>query len=197
MAVTKEYKIKLIMEEEYSLAREVALGIIIKKPLKAWLYMIPGMFIVDFLRRGKEIRMYGDHYMFPRKLALEAIQDDEESEKIDDILPGHERSISNRLTALELYSEELKNMYITLLKILIDHYQQLISADGNTFADLANNAYKDRVRYDAFLDHLSSLEKDIDNAITQRLQTKSLIESILLGQEQLGIMRNKHADIFF
>ena len=88
-------------------------------------------------------------------------------------------------------------MYITLLKILIDHYQQLISADGNTFADLANNAYKDRVQYDAFLDHLSSLEKDIDNAITQRLQTKSLIESILLGQEQLGIMRNKHTDIFF
>ena len=197
MGINKEHKIKLIMEEEYSLAREVALGIIIKKPLKAWLYMIPGMFIIDFLRRGKEIKRYSDHYIFPRKLALEAIHDDAESKNIDEIMSTHERSISNRLIALELFSEELKNMYITLVKLIIDHYQRLIKADGDTFADLVNDAYKVRAQYDSFMEHLSSLERDIDNAITQRLQAKSVIESILLGQEQLGIMRKKHAEIFF
>jgi hypothetical protein len=197
MGINKEHKIKLIMEEEYSLAREVALGIIIKKPLKAWLYIIPGIFIVDFLRRGKEIRRYGDHYMFPRKLALESIHYDAESKKMDDIMSGHERSISNRLTALELFSEEIKNMYITLLKFLIGHYQQLIEAEGETFADLVNDAYKDRAQYDAFLDHLSSLERDIDNTIIKSLNSASLIDSYTIGQQQLDIMRNKHADIFF
>jgi hypothetical protein len=135
--------------------------------------------------------------MFPRKLALESIHYDAESKKMDDIMSGHERSISNRLTALELFSEEIKNMYITLLKFLIGHYQQLIEADGETFADLVNDAYKDRAQYDAFLDHLSSLERDIDNTIIKSLNSASLIDSYTIGQQQLDIMRNKHADIFF
>ena len=185
------------MEEEYSLAREVALGVIIKKPLKAWLYIIPGIFIVDFLRRGKEIRRYGDHYMFPRKLALESIHYDAENNKMDDIMSGHERAISNRLTALKLFSEEIKNMHIALIKFLIGHYQKLIEANGKTFADLVNEAYKDRGQYNAFIEKLSSLEKDIDNAMIKLLKTKSLIERIPAGQEQLDIMRKKHADIFF
>ncbi len=197
MDIKKEYKIKLIMEEEYSLAREVALGIIIKKPLKAWLYIVPGIFIVDFLRRGKEIRRYGDHYMFPRTLALESIHYDAENNKIDNIMSGHERAISDRLTALELFSEEIKNMYITLIKLLIGHYQKLIEASGKTFADLVNDTYKDRAQYDAFIEQLSSLEKNIDNAMIKRLKTKSIIERIPAGQEQLDIMRKKHADIFF
>ena len=46
MGTNEENIIKMIMFEEHSLAREVALGITVMNPLKAWLYLIPGMFIV-------------------------------------------------------------------------------------------------------------------------------------------------------
>lgn len=197
MGINKEHKIKLIMEEEISLAREVALGVIIKKPLKAWLYMIPGMFIVDFLRRGKEIRRFSDHYMFPRKLAMETIQNDAEDKMEDNMLPEHERSIIARTTSLGLFSEELQNLYSSLLRAIIDHYRLLITAEGDTFADLVHNAYNDRSRYDAFIEKVLSIEKDIDDAITQRQQSPGERDRIRLAQEQLAVMRNKHAELFF
>lgn len=197
MHINKERKIKLIVAEEYSITREVALGIIMKKPLRAWLYIIPGMFIVDFLRRGKEIKRYGDHYMFPRKLALEAIQYNRANENIDTLVSEYEKAVSDRLNALNLFSSELRKMYITVLRILIEHYEQLIEQEGNTYADLITAAYKDRVQYESFLDQLSSHEKEIDNAIARSVHSVSLRESLLLGQEQLGIMREKHADVIF
>lgn len=67
-----ERKHKAILDEEESFARVVALGIHVKRPLSTWHFFLPGMFIFDFLRRSSEIKRYGDLFLFPRKLALEA-----------------------------------------------------------------------------------------------------------------------------
>lgn len=197
MNTNREKKIKLIVAEEYSLAREVALGITVMKPLKAWLYIIPGMFIVDFLRRGKEIRRYGDYFMFPRKLALEAVRQDIIHTEMDEVLSTIEKKVVQGLTALRLLSEELKNMYIDLIKLLIEHYEKLMKADGNTYAGLLNEAYSGRDQYEAFLNKLSSLERKIDNTIADRIDSAIIKQSILLGQKQLEIMRDKHTPEYF
>ena len=65
-------KCDIIMNAEEQFAREVTLGVIVTRPLTAWHTIIPGFFIVDFLRRGSAIRQYTKHFMFPRKLALDA-----------------------------------------------------------------------------------------------------------------------------
>ena len=65
-------KYDLILNAEAQFAREVTLGAIVARPPSAWSYLIPGMFIIDFLRRGSAIRKYTRHFMFPRKLALDA-----------------------------------------------------------------------------------------------------------------------------
>ncbi len=65
-------KSDIIMNAEEQFAREVTLGVIVTRPLTAWHYIIPGMFVIDFLRRGSAIRQYTKHFMFPRKLAMDA-----------------------------------------------------------------------------------------------------------------------------
>ncbi len=65
-------KYDIIVNAEQQFAREVTLGVIVTRPLTAWHYIIPGFFIIDFLRRGSAIRQYTKHFMFPRKLAIDA-----------------------------------------------------------------------------------------------------------------------------
>ena len=67
-------KYKMILMAEEKMAREVTLGVIVTRPLTVWHYIIPGMFIIDFLRRGSALRKYTEHFMFPRKLAIDAAQ---------------------------------------------------------------------------------------------------------------------------
>ena len=64
----------MILMTEEQMAREVTLGVIVTRPLTVWHYIIPGMFIIDFLRRGSALRKYTEHFMFPRKRAIDAVQ---------------------------------------------------------------------------------------------------------------------------
>ncbi|HUT72765.1 MAG TPA: NF038143 family protein, partial [Desulfatiglandales bacterium] len=63
-------KYDMILSAEGSFARTVALGVVVRRPLTAWHYLIPGMFLIDFLRRSAEIRKYSEHFLFPRRQAL-------------------------------------------------------------------------------------------------------------------------------
>ena len=65
-------KYHIILQAEQQFAREVTLGVIVTRPLTVWHTLIPGFFIIDFLRRGSAIRQYTRHFIFPRKLALDA-----------------------------------------------------------------------------------------------------------------------------
>ena len=68
-------KFDILLNAEEQFAREVTLGVLYLRPLSVWHYLIPGMFIIDFLRRGSAIRKYTETFMFPRKLALSAARD--------------------------------------------------------------------------------------------------------------------------
>jgi hypothetical protein len=55
----------LVLDGEESFARAVALGVIVKRPPSAWHFLLPGMFLFDFLRRSSETRRYSDLFLFP------------------------------------------------------------------------------------------------------------------------------------
>ena len=57
-------KYNMILAAEEQFAREVTLGVIVTRPLTVWHYIIPGMFIIDFLRRGSAIRRYNKHFIY-------------------------------------------------------------------------------------------------------------------------------------
>ncbi|MGD9040656.1 MAG: NF038143 family protein [Desulfobacteraceae bacterium] len=191
-------KYELILSAEESLARQVALGVIVMQPLTVWHYLIPFMFIYDFLKRTVTIRRYTQHFMFPRRLAVDAARD---------ILGGEareERQVSlgddtkGWLHSLDLYSDSLYEAQMKVIDLLVDHYAKLLQVEGDTYDALVRNAYTSGVDYEAHLTQLTSVEKEVDRAIMERLgETEKLREKILAEQEQLARMRQKDMERIF
>ncbi|MBU4427232.1 MAG: NF038143 family protein [Desulfobacterales bacterium] len=193
-----ESKYDKILSAEESFAREVALGVSITKPLTVWHYLIPGMFIIDFLKRGSAIKRYSHHFMFPRKLALDAAQTITQGEQKSQRLLEAEQEIKTWLNALNLYSEGLLRIQMTTVDLLVDHYERLLKAEGESYYSLIENAYTNRVNYEAFLSRLTSAENEVDQAIIETLgETENLRVRLAAEKAQVEKQRKKHIDRAF
>jgi hypothetical protein len=192
----KKYNTILSAEEDF--ARAVALGMIVKRPLTIWHYLIPGTFIIDFLKRGSEIRRYSEHFLLPRKVALNAAQN---------ICIGHERDetvsrateiIKGWLNSLKLYSTDLHKSQMEVVDLLIDHYIKLFHVESDNYYALIKNAYSNQNNYEAYLSRLASAEGKVDRAIIDTLgETKVLQERLEAEQRQVEIMRKKYVEMVF
>ncbi len=192
----KKYDIILSAEEEF--ARAVALGVLVKRPLTVWHYLIPGMFILDFLKRSSEMRKYSKHFLFPRKLAIDAAQDINNGEDKAKRLSRVKDEIKEWLNSLELYSQSLNQSQMEVVQLLIDHYSRLLNAEGDSFHSLIKNAWNSGENYEAYLWRLASAEKEVDRAIAEELgETEVLRERLLAEQQQVEKLRKKDVDIIF
>ncbi len=195
-ALIENYKMIVAAEEQF--AREVALGLIIKKPLSVWHYLVPGMFIIDFLKRGSTIRKYTHNYTFHRKQALDAAQDiikgQVEAEKL--LLVGEE--IKDWLASLNLYSGELHQNLMKVVDLLVDHYERLLGAEGDTYHELIRNSYENREEYTAYLSRLASAEREVDRTLLEKsTEDDKLGQRILAEQEEVASRREKSLNQIF
>ena len=179
-------KYKIIRSAEERFAREVTLGVMIQRPLPALLYIIPGMFFIEYLRRGTAIRRYTKHFMFPRNLALlsaEAVSRGEDEQEINTRV---EMDIRNWLNDLGLYSPELAEAQKKSVELIRDHYMKLLAAEGDSIHDLIKDAYPSKADYIAHLEALSAAEKEIDGAIVGNLgEHPKLQEKLQLEAQQV------------
>ncbi len=191
-------KIDMIFTAEASFARVVALGVIVNKPLSIWHSIIPGMFIFDFLKRTKAIKEYSKHFLFPRKLALDGVQDIMKGEDEKNTLLRIDEEINAWLNALKRYSPKLHHELMEVVKLLMDHYSKLLCSEGSSHDLLINNAYKNRDDYKVFLEQLNSVEKEVDRALTEISgETENLRERLLEEQTQVEKQRKKSIDDIF
>jgi hypothetical protein len=144
-------KSEIIVSAEEQFAREVTIGVIYLRPLSVWHYLIPGMFIIDFLRRGSAIRKYTETFMFPRRLALQA---------------SHLEDATNKwLASFRLNSPELVKAQKGAVDLLTEHYVNLLKAAGDSYYDLIRNAYPSRQSFETHLRRLTAAEDEVDRAI--------------------------------
>lgn len=191
-------KYDLILSEEDSLARQVALGVVVTTPQSVWHYLIPFMFIFDFLRRSTTMRRYTQHFMFPRKLAMDTASDILEGQDKRERLSWTEEEIKVWLETLDLYSPSLQTAQMKVVTQLMDHYTKLLQTEGDTYYDLVRNAYISQNDYQAHLSQLKTFEQEVDRAIIERLgETEKLRETLLAEAEQLERMRQKRLDEIF
>jgi len=193
-----ESKYDKILSVEESFAREVALGVHVTKSLTVWHHLIPGMFIIDFLRRGSEIKRYSYHFMFPRKLALDAAQAMTQGEEKSQRLLQAEQEGKTWLNSLNLYSEGLHRSQMAVVNLLVDHYTKLLKAESESYYGLIENAYTTRENYEAFLSSLALAEEDVDrNIIETPGKTEKLRERLIAEKMQVEKQRKKHTDKIF
>ena len=185
-------KYDIIANAEQQFAREVTLGVIVTRPLTVWHTIIPGFFIIDFLRRGSAIRQYTQHFMFPRKLALDAASAEMQGENTESISSDLEDPIRIRLESLKLYSPHLVQAYVELIEMLAAHYLKLLNAEGDTFLLLIEQAYQNRDNFKQFIEAISSAENEVDRQVIEQLGDEEKVkEKILAEQQQIAKRRQK------
>ena len=179
-------KHKMILMAEEKLAREVTLGVIVTRPLTVWHYIIPGMFIIDFLRRGSALRKYTESFMFPRRLAVDAAQALAQDELEADILEHIENETRAWLSSLDLYTDGLLQAQVNAIQLLKDHYGKLLGEEGYSFYALIKAAYQNRENLEAFFDQLSAVEAEVDRELVAKLgESDKLKTKIRAEQDQL------------
>jgi hypothetical protein len=185
-------KYKMILSAEEKMAREVTLGVIVTRPLTVWHYIIPGMFIIDFLRRGSALRKYSETFLFPRKLAIDAAQALIQSEEEDAVFSNIENETRSWLNSLDLYTPGLLQAQLAVIKLLVDHYAKLIKEDGYSLYALIKKAYESRQYFQGFIDELTAAEAEVDRElIAKKGETEKLKAKISAEQEQLKERRKK------
>jgi len=185
-------KFNVILEAEQQFAREVTLGVIVTRPLTVWHTIIPGFFIIDFLRRGSAIRQYSKHFMFPRKIALDAAVADMQPEEKDSLESDAADNVRIWLEALKLYSPGLVEAHIELIRILTVHYQKLIKADGDTMNALIEHAYQNSENFKEFIETITSAENEVDRQVIEQLGGNEKVrEKIIAEQQQIAKRRQK------
>ncbi|MFC1937530.1 NF038143 family protein [Chloroflexota bacterium] len=188
----------LILSAEESFARTVAIGVRVRRPVSAWHFLIPGMFLIDYMRMGGEIRAYSKLFLFPRKLALEAAQDIRNGEDRQQTTTRIEEETKEWLISLKRYSLRLHQEQMKSMNLFIDHYSRLLDAEGNSYYSLVRNAYGTRENYQAYLGQLASVEKELDRAIIEITgEADGVRERMQAEQAQVEELRKKEINKIF
>lgn len=191
-------KFDIIVNAEQQFAREVTLGVIVTRPLTMWHYIIPGFFIIDYLRRGSLIRQYTRHFMFPRRLAMDAavaeIQGGDQNAPVSNL----EAEITNWLQPLGLNSPDLVKAHIDLAEILAAHYLKLLETDGETINQMIEHAYQNGDNFKQFVRTVTAAENEVDRQVIEQLGADEKVkEKIAAEQAQIARRRQKILDEVF
>jgi hypothetical protein len=191
-------KPKMILMAEEKLAREVTLAVIVTRPLTVWHYMIPGMFIIDFLRRGSALKKYTEHFMFPRKRAIDAAQAFAQGQTAADVFEQVENDTRAWLNSLDLYTPGLLQAQVNAIQLLVDHYGRLLREEGYSVYALIKAAYQTRENLQGFYDQLTAAEAEIDRELLAKMgESDKLKEKIAAEQNQLEERRAKIIEEIF
>jgi hypothetical protein len=186
-----------ILAAENGFARRVALGVIVKRPLRPMLQLIPGMFIVDFLRRTSAIRRYARFYLPPRKAALDAARDIVDGTEREEAFREAEDAALAWLDNHGVSGEEVRRALTTLLEEAIEHDIRLLGADGGTYDELVRSAYGSLGAYRSFLARLSERERAFVGALSDAVGDEEAHRQLLEEQETAEEQREKEADAVF
>ena len=185
-------KYGFILAYEESFARAVAMRMIMGRPLSAWHYLMPFVFVFDFLRRNRETEIFTKNFLFIKKLALDAAFAINKGEDRQSQLAKIENETRDRLTAQKLYSWGIHQGQMTEVNLLIDHYCKLLNAEGDSYQSLVKDTYKTQGNYQAFLYQLTSIEKEIDRAVIKTLgETEEVWQPMVAKQTVIDEMRTR------
>jgi len=188
-------KYRTILAAEEAFARRVALGVHVNRPLKVWRSLIPGMFIIDFLRRSSTIHHYSQAFLHPRNLALNAAHAKLQQEDEAGIKEQLESQVAQWLSELGLNGESLIKKQTEVVSCLCDHYLNLLRQKGETHEDLIRKAYPRPYQFKQFIETLTTLEGHVDQAILEgRGDSESLRLKLTAEKTQLALQREKLMD---
>jgi hypothetical protein len=173
-----ERKKEWILQHELLFANAIGAAVFEKPKVNFWMVLVPLLFLyfVYRMQRYKTGRMNFDReFMTTRRkavdLAVEALTA-EVKPNIDQIA---------RQSGL---ADDLERPYACWLKALVDHYTDLLAANGDSFETLVRSAYRNRTNLLLTLNRLNTVEKDFYTALKPRMAATEGAAAILATIEE-------------
>ena len=187
MAEDYYQKFKIIFKRERSMAQGLALSLIRFKTLTVWEIMIPVIFILNYVKLKHSREIFVENQMFTKKMALDAALDMKKKDASPETVMAQIQSKTKELVSSVpggIYSDDIRRQQLKEIDLLIDHFSQLLNAEGNDYASLVTYAYQTAADYSSFLEQLKSAENEVMAAARRTLgdqadmATAEKIESI-------------------
>jgi len=194
-------KYNIILSQERRLAKVVARRVVKLPDVTVWAFMIPLIFLFNFLRYKRANETFVLNFLFTKKLALDAARDIiKEGQSRQGVLAGIDDKTRNILTSdkMGIYSEKIRRQQMNEINLLLDHYLKLLDAQGNNYQSLVKNAYQTRDNYEAFLHELILMEKAVNRAAIQTVGATETAHELVSGMEKAAeIVRTEQAEKIF
>jgi len=162
-----EEKAALIVAQEEAFAHTLALQVLDRPQLSIWMILIPIIFVYFFYRYQKFSsgrKVFCENYLISRKRAL--------NEALEVIRTGRKPEI-NALARQSSLPEHLREKNADVLAVLVDHYIDLLRADGENFHALVRSAYRNQTNFLLFINRLNQAEKALNRALEPHLSQDS------------------------
>ena len=157
-------KFDIIEKNEQAFAIRLGSRVIYKPKLSTWMVLIPVIFVYYFFHLNKYKqgrRDFADNYLITRMRALDAARGAIVKEKAPDV---------EKLVHLATLPPETLGAYRELLIVLLQHYTDLLRAEGVAIAELVRSAYRNRTNYLLFCNRLNQVEKELNAALRPHMK---------------------------
>jgi len=187
------HKKDLILAREETFADAVAVSVLDKPKVSLWMILIPLLFVYFVYRQQRFTsgrRQFTEDFIKTHRRTLEAACRALESGEPPDI---------EKIAQSSTIPTAVKPVYKSWVQVLVDHYTDLLQADGNTFDALVRSAYADRTSFLLALNQLSRAEKDLYAALKPHLNqtTEGTGEIITAIEHHCRRLRREMAETIF
>jgi hypothetical protein len=201
LASEHKKKYNLIYNYERFIGNSVALQVVRSRPIGVWEFLIPIVFILNFMRNKQSREVFIQNYMFTKRHALDAaLKKIKKGLRREDVLSGIEDKTRTLLTAREtqgIYSETIRQQQLNEIDLLLNHYSKLLGAEGDDYDALTRNAYGSRQNYLLFHEQLKTAEKKVSDAARQTLGARADMNTLLRIEKATEEIRQAQIDKIF
>jgi hypothetical protein len=173
-----EEKSGLIWAGEEKIAAALANAVLDRPKISIWMILIPIIIVFHMFRFQKYVdgrKKFTEHYLVTRKRALEA--------NVKSLQSGSICDIDDIVKQAEI-PENTVGEYSAWIRVLCDHYADLLGAEGDSIDALIKSIYKNRTNFLLFLNRLNETEKQFNAALSPHLQTTTEgVEEIIARME--------------
>lgn len=158
-----EQKKEMILQRELMFANAIGAKVFEKPQVHFWMVLIPILFLYFIYRmqRFKSGRMkFDQEFMTTRRKAMDLA--------VEALETGVKPNI-DRIARESGITDALEKPYAAWLRALVDHYDDLLAANGESFEALVRSAYHNRTNYLLTLNRLNTVEKEFYAALKPQL----------------------------
>ncbi len=154
----------IILAYEEQFTDRLALQVLDKPKLSVWMVLIPIIFVYYFFQYQKFVtsrKTFREHYLFSIQGALDEAFESV-SQKRDPDIAG--------LAAVSDVPHDVRGCQADLLSVRVEHYSNLLRAEGDTFKDLAREVYRSPTDFLLFINRLHQAEQKVNKALLPHLE---------------------------